>query len=301
MGDQDAHLEQREFPLMADQNQRELHPAAIPVQEGLFHGEGDSTLRDYTMPRFEQNMSSIHRPTIAKNSFEIKTSVIQMISTTCMFNGLASDDPNFTFRTSTKYVTPSRQPLDIRVLKKMEIHKCGNDESKKEAMGFPSLITYFCINAGIDLSAEEIKELPIDIRINQWYSFYPSRGLRRPRGPKRTRIEAEDSESDAEGSEPKAGDVEDVKDVEEDDNVEDGLMQDFTELRIELKVFPYSRPKKAHPFPLSHIPPIGGPAISEEAAQINIATERSLKELADREAAVRDPSSKGKGKLPRTS
>ncbi|KAK4856999.1 hypothetical protein QYF36_023483 [Acer negundo] len=156
-------------------------------------------------------------------------------------------------------------------------------------------------STSIDLSAEEIKELPIDIRINQWYSFYPSRGLRRPRGPKRTRIEAEDSESDAEGSEPKAGDVEDVKDVEEDDNVEDGLMQDFTELRIELKVFPYSRPKKAHPFPLSHIPPIGGPAISEEAAQINIATERSLKELADREAAVRDPSSKGKGKLPRTS
>ncbi|KAI9180331.1 hypothetical protein LWI28_003636 [Acer negundo] len=78
-----------------------------------------------------------------------------------------------------KWVKEKGQPLDIGVLIKMEIHKCGKDESKKEAMGFPSLITHFCIQASIDLSAEEKKEPPVDIRINQWYSFYPSRGMRR--------------------------------------------------------------------------------------------------------------------------
>ncbi|KAI9192290.1 hypothetical protein LWI28_020681 [Acer negundo] len=70
--------------------------------------------------------------------------------------------------------------------------------------------------AGIDLSTEEMKEPPVDIGINQWYSLYPSRGLRRHKRPKRARIETEDSESKAEGSEPKARDDEGI---EEDDNV----------------------------------------------------------------------------------
>ncbi|KAI9177600.1 hypothetical protein LWI28_017150 [Acer negundo] len=82
------------------------------------------------------------------------------------------------------YCLQQGQLLDIGVLIKMEIHKCGKDESKKEAMGFPSLITYFRIQAGIDLSIEEMKEPPVDIRINQWYSLYSSRGLRRPRDPR---------------------------------------------------------------------------------------------------------------------
>ncbi|KAI9165388.1 hypothetical protein LWI28_013198 [Acer negundo] len=198
-------------------------------------------------------------------------------------------------------------------------------------------------NLGVDLSTEEVKEPPVDIGINQWYSLYPSRGLKRPRGPKRARTEAEGSESEAE----------DVKGAEEDDNVrlltrmlnvlkatrseqtnahaaqreeiravkdeiireittsegrtramindvEDGLMQDFTELRTELKISPYNRQKKAHPFAPSHARPTGGPTISEEAAQICIATEMFLKELADKEAAARDPSGKGKRKLSRT-
>ncbi|KAK4851097.1 hypothetical protein QYF36_012413 [Acer negundo] len=49
-------LEQRELPPVANQNQRELPLAAIPAQEGLFHGGNEHTLRDYTMPRFEQNI-----------------------------------------------------------------------------------------------------------------------------------------------------------------------------------------------------------------------------------------------------
>ncbi|KAK0594997.1 hypothetical protein LWI29_002460 [Acer saccharum] len=79
--------------------------------------------------------------------------------------------------------------------------------------------------------------------------------------------------------------------------VEDGLMQDFAELMTELHVSAYNRQKKAHPVPLAHPCPIGGPIISEEEVHMRIAMERSLKEHADREAV----SSKGKGKLPRPS
>ena len=79
---------------MANQNEGELHPEEIPVQEGLPHVEDERTLRDYTIPRVEQNMSSIHRPIIVANSFEIKVLVIQMIGTNCVFNGLPNKDPN---------------------------------------------------------------------------------------------------------------------------------------------------------------------------------------------------------------
>ncbi|KAI9180268.1 hypothetical protein LWI28_003045 [Acer negundo] len=56
--------------------------------------------------------------------------------------------------------------------------------------------------------------------------------------------------------------------------------------------------KKAHPIPPAYTRPTGGPAISEETAHIRITMERSLKELADREAAASDPSGKGRGQLP---
>ncbi|KAI9182659.1 hypothetical protein LWI28_027605 [Acer negundo] len=84
--------------------------------------------------------------------------------------------------------------------------------------------------AGVDLSTEEMKEPQVDIGINQWYSLYPSRGLKKPRGPNRARTEAEDleleaegSESEAEGSESEAKgsepEAEDVEGAEKDDNV----------------------------------------------------------------------------------
>ncbi|KAI9169755.1 hypothetical protein LWI28_017230 [Acer negundo] len=69
----------------------------------------------------------------------------------------------------------------------------------------------------------------------------------------------------------------------------------------ELKVSPYSKQKKAHPSPPAHTRPTSGPVILEETAQMCIAIERSLKELADREAAASDPLGKGKGKLLGTS
>ncbi|KAI9152777.1 hypothetical protein LWI28_001014 [Acer negundo] len=101
-------------------------------------------------------------------------------------------------------------------------------------------------------------------------------------------LEAEDSESEAEGSEPEA---EDIEGAEEDDNV-----RLLTQMLKVLKAT--RRQKKAYPFAPSYTRPTSGPTILEEAAQIHIATERSLKELEDRKAAVRDPSGKGKGKLP---
>ena len=73
MGDRDAQLGHFGLPPVANQPQRELPPVAIPEEEVLPKVEDDRTLRDYTMPRVEQNQSSIRRPTIVANSFEIKT------------------------------------------------------------------------------------------------------------------------------------------------------------------------------------------------------------------------------------
>ena len=94
MGDRDAQLGHLGLPPVANQPQRELPPVALPEEEVLPNVEDEHSLRDYTMPRVEQNQSSIRRPTIAANSFEIKPSIIQMIGTTCVFNGLMNDDPN---------------------------------------------------------------------------------------------------------------------------------------------------------------------------------------------------------------
>ncbi|KAK1581156.1 hypothetical protein Q3G72_003651 [Acer saccharum] len=219
----------------------------------------------------------------------------------------------------------------------MEIHKCGKDESGKEAMGFPSLITHFCAMAGVDLSAEEMKKPLVDLGIHTWYTLYPSRGLSRPGRQKRARTvdadanpEAEGSYAEAEGSELEVEDLEpedrDVEMLSEDDEswsrwsrmlsalklarkmekkerstalasqkeqiraakekilreisasegrvmaeisgVEDGFMQDFAKLRMELHVALYTR---------------------------------FLKEQAERKARAADPLGRGKGKLPGTS
>ena len=76
MGDPNAQLGHFGLPLVANQNLGKLLPVAIPDQEVLPHEEDERTLRDYTMPRVEQNQSSIRQPTIAANSFEIKPLVI---------------------------------------------------------------------------------------------------------------------------------------------------------------------------------------------------------------------------------
>ncbi|KAI9196352.1 hypothetical protein LWI28_023192 [Acer negundo] len=225
------------------------------------------------------------------------------------------------------YYLQQGQTLDICVLIKMEIHKCGKDESKKEAMGFPNLITHFCIQADIDLFTDEMKEPPGDIGTNQCYSLYPNRGLKRPREHKRTRAEDAGSKSEAghdEGAEEDmnvrlltqmltilkatrseqadayAARKKEIKAVKEEILREIAASEGRTRVVIS-EVSQYSRQKKANLIPPAYTGPIGEPVISEEMAQMHIVMERSLKEMADREAAGSDPSGKGKGKLSGTS
>ena len=50
-------------------------------------------LQEYTMPNPEDNLSSIVKPNVDANNFEIKPAIIQMISQ-FQFGGLLTEDPN---------------------------------------------------------------------------------------------------------------------------------------------------------------------------------------------------------------
>ncbi|KAK0570830.1 hypothetical protein LWI29_007126 [Acer saccharum] len=212
------------------------------------------------------------------------------------------------------YCILHNQPLDVGVLIKMEIHKIGKDESKKEWMGFPSLITHFCMEAGIDLSGGVMTEPPEDMGINRWYALFPSRGLDRPGGRKRARRDRAVSES--EDSEPEGSEAEDEEPeqearqgelLSEDDESRSRWfrllsalktnrrlkknervrarkrlaeqLKDFSKLRTELKLSQYSRQKKAHPIPTNRPHQMEDPISQEEKSQLRIAMERSLSEM----------------------
>ena len=51
-------------------------------------------LRDYAVPTIIGSNSSIRRPPIAANNFEIKPAILQMIQTSVQFGGFSTDDPN---------------------------------------------------------------------------------------------------------------------------------------------------------------------------------------------------------------
>ena len=51
-------------------------------------------LRDYAMPLVNGAISSIRRPAIQANNFEIKLAIIQMMQQTVQFGGLSQKDPN---------------------------------------------------------------------------------------------------------------------------------------------------------------------------------------------------------------
>jgi len=51
-------------------------------------------LRDHAAPTVQGTTSSIRRPAIQANNFEIKPSLIQMLQQSVQFSGLPSDDPN---------------------------------------------------------------------------------------------------------------------------------------------------------------------------------------------------------------
>ena len=60
-------------------------------------GERDAntrSLHEYAMPSVNGTETSIRRPTVQANNFEIKPAIIQMIQQTVQFYGLPSDDPN---------------------------------------------------------------------------------------------------------------------------------------------------------------------------------------------------------------
>ena len=74
--------------------QRNLHE--VPVMGEEIDGGGGAVpkraLKDYSIPNV--GISSIQRPPIQANNFEIKPAIIQMIQNLVQFGGLANDDPN---------------------------------------------------------------------------------------------------------------------------------------------------------------------------------------------------------------
>lgn len=56
--------------------------------------ESKKTLRDYVMPSIDGAISSIRRPIIQAEQFEIKPTIIQIIEQTIEFGGLSQEDLN---------------------------------------------------------------------------------------------------------------------------------------------------------------------------------------------------------------
>ena len=52
------------------------------------------TMSDYARPNLMGTESSILRPTVAANNFEIKPNVIQMVQQFIQFDGMQDEDPN---------------------------------------------------------------------------------------------------------------------------------------------------------------------------------------------------------------
>ena len=51
-------------------------------------------MKDYLAPSLDGCASSIVRPPIQANNFELKTSLIQFVQNNCQFSGLPTEDPN---------------------------------------------------------------------------------------------------------------------------------------------------------------------------------------------------------------
>ena len=67
----------------------------VPAMGDENHGDNgvpNRALKDYSVPNV--GVSSIRRPPIQANNFEIKLAIIQMIQSLVQFRGLANDDPN---------------------------------------------------------------------------------------------------------------------------------------------------------------------------------------------------------------
>src|SRR5262249_27826814 len=70
-------------------HQRRVEHQQIPSEESTTEmEEAQRTMMDYAKPSFDGTNSSITRPVVAANTFEIKPTVIQMIQNTVQFGGL---------------------------------------------------------------------------------------------------------------------------------------------------------------------------------------------------------------------
>ncbi|XP_009617647.1 uncharacterized protein [Nicotiana tomentosiformis] len=75
-------------------NNNELPPHQVEEQFDEVVPRRDRILRDYARPGHFEGESSVRRPLIATNNFEIRTCLIQTIQQSCQFVGDASDDPH---------------------------------------------------------------------------------------------------------------------------------------------------------------------------------------------------------------
>ena len=58
------------------------------------NAQGDRPLHEFIRPRLNEAQSSIRRPPVQANNFEIKPAFIQMIQNSLQFSGLSNENPN---------------------------------------------------------------------------------------------------------------------------------------------------------------------------------------------------------------
>ena len=75
--------------------QKEISPeVSIPMDEQRVIQQRERTMMEYATPSLNGTTSSITRPTVSANNFEIKPAIIQMIQQTVQFCGFPNEDPN---------------------------------------------------------------------------------------------------------------------------------------------------------------------------------------------------------------
>ena len=77
------------------------------VEDQVVQHTRNHALQEYTMPNPGDNLSSIVRPTMDTNNFEIKPTIIQMVSQ-FQFEGLPTEDPNAHLARDMRYIQDER-------------------------------------------------------------------------------------------------------------------------------------------------------------------------------------------------
>ncbi len=88
----DPDIEKTLRKLRKERQQRDLQEVIVMGEQGNGDAVQNRALKEYSIPTV--GTSSIRRPPIQANNFEIKPAIIQMIQNSVQFGGLANDDPN---------------------------------------------------------------------------------------------------------------------------------------------------------------------------------------------------------------